>query len=63
MRRMNMRANDFKKDKILKSYVPSVIGVVLLILGLFVFKADDISSISGLCFGLGAGFWVCLYQI
>ena len=50
-----MRANDFKKDKIVKGYVPAVIGAVLLILGLFVFKANDVKAISGLCFGLGAG--------
>ena len=50
-----MRANDFKKDRIIKGYVPATMGGILLLLGLFVFKGDDLKAFSGLCFGLGAG--------
>ncbi len=42
-------------QKIFKGYLPLGIGIILLLLGLFVFNEESVKVIGGLCFGLGAG--------
>lgn len=50
---MNNRKLD--KQKIIKGYLPIGMGIILLTLGLFVFKSEATKSVGGVCFGLGAG--------